>query len=122
MMASSSRMLRSSSATRMRALAMAPRKPDGEHAALAGRRACLHQAPVILGDAVNEGETEAAALGLRGKERLEEVREVAGGDAVPGVGHDDLQPVLVRPRGHPQLSTAWHGLHGVETEVPQGLP
>src|SRR2546423_15662210 len=85
MMPRSSRMLCSSSTTRTRASAMTARDPECEGAAAAGRRVHLDLAPVVLEDAVHQGQPETAAAGLRREERLEHVGGVAPPDAAAGI-------------------------------------
>src|SRR5439155_1904861 len=96
MMASSSRMLCSSSTTRTRMSGMRGRQ--GEREGAADARTALHVdlAAVVLHDAVHKGQAQPGAVGLGGEERLEDVAEIAGGDALPGVGHAHHQATAVR--------------------------
>src|SRR6266850_5275513 len=121
MMPSSSRMLCSSSTTSTRVSATDRREAEGEDAAGARRRLDMHFAAVLLHDPVNEGESDPAAVELRGEEGLEDVTEVVSRDALAGVAHAHLEPVTHHPRRHPQLAAVRHGLDGVEAQVPHGL-
>src|SRR5262245_53512892 len=108
-MARRSRMLFSSSTTRTRASLMpgtlprarvrprGPRAPAGvggqrqeKRGAQPGLAAHLHLAAVVLRDAVDRREAEPGAAGLRGEERLEDVREVGRRDPVAGVADPRL--------------------------------
>src|SRR5439155_1312291 len=93
MIASNSRMLRSSSTTRTRVSGMAIRQRHREHGPEAGRAADVHVAAVLLDEPVDEREAEPGAPGLGGEERLEDVGEVVGRDAVPAVRHRHFQLV-----------------------------
>src|SRR5206468_6452040 len=121
MMPSSSRMLCSSSTTSTRVSATDRGEAQGEDAAGARRRLQVDLAAVILHDAVDEGEAESAAVGLRREERLEDVWEVLARDALAGVGHADLQLAAHDGGRHPQLATVGHRLHGVETQIRDRL-
>jgi hypothetical protein len=80
---------------------------------------------VILHHAIDEGEADAAALGLGGEEGLEDVRKVVVRDAVPGVGDPELQRGGIAGRHdsptQTQLPALWHGLHGIDAEIPHRL-
>ena len=82
-------------------------------------------APVVLGHAIDEGEADAAALGLGGEERLEDVGEIGIGDAVTRVADPELEApgTLAGQKAspHAELAAVGHGLHGVDAEIPDGL-
>src|ERR671924_821392 len=122
MMASSSRMLCSSSTTSTRMSDIGRRQGDGEGAAHARAAVHVDVAAVVLHDAVYEREPEAAAAGLRREERLEDVAQVAGGDALTGVGHAQDQAAAGDCHRHLELAAVGHRLHGVEAEIPDDLP
>src|SRR5260370_1187874 len=122
MIARRSRMLRSSSATRTRVSGIARGQGDRERRAEAGRAAHVDVATVLLHDPVHEREPEAGALRLGGEEGLEQVREVAGGDAAAGVAHAELQePARRRGGADAQLAALGHGVDRVEAEGPDDL-
>src|SRR5919198_2818499 len=121
MMPRSSRMLCSSSTTSTRVSATDRGEAQDEDAAGARRRLQMHLAAVILHDAVDEGQAESTAVGLRREERLEDVWEVLPRDALAGVGHAHLEASAHDGGRHPQLAAVGHRLHGVEAKVPDGL-
>src|SRR5262245_43591564 len=121
MMPSSSRMLCSSSTTRTRVSAMDPREAQGEDAAGAERRFHVDVAAVVLHDPIDEGQTDAGAVGLRGEERLEDVSEVFLRDAFAGVRDTHLEASADGLGRNPQFSAVRHRLHGVEAEIPDRL-
>src|SRR2546423_14628465 len=121
MMPRSSRMLCSSSTTRTRASAMTARDPECEGAAAAGRRVHLDLAPVVLEDAVHQGQPETAAAGLRREERLENVGDVAPGDGVGGILEPHEQMSIDDGGRHTEVGGIRHGLHGIEAEVAHWL-
>src|SRR5438105_6582112 len=85
MIASSSRMLRSSSTTRTRVSGIAGGQRHRERGPEAQRAPHVHLAAVLLDDAVDEREAEPGAPGLGGEERLEDVGEVVRCDPVSAV-------------------------------------
>src|SRR5437870_2141645 len=87
MIASNSRMLRSSSTTRTRVSGIAGGQRDRERGPEARRAAHVDLAAVLLHDPVDEREAEPGTPGFGGEERLEDVGEVVRRDAVPAVGH-----------------------------------
>src|SRR5215468_7789709 len=86
MMPSSSRMLCSSSTTRTRVSATDVWEPQREDASGACRRVHGDVAAVVLHDPVHERQTDPTAVGLRGEERLKDVREILLADPLTGVG------------------------------------
>src|SRR5438132_1999885 len=121
MMARSSRMLRSSSTTSTRVSGMAW-QGKGERRAQARRAAHVDVTAVLLHDAVDQREPESGSLRFGGEEGLEDVREVARGDALAGIAHGDLERVPTNRRGDPELAALGHRLDGVQAEIPQNLP
>src|SRR6266567_1269827 len=129
-----SRMLFSSSTMRTRALAMTEpmlhravcgRKRQEEGRSDPGLAPDLDLTVVVLHDAVDEGEPDAAALLLGGEERLEDLGQVALDDAVPRIADPQLHSCRVapgqEPAAHPQLAALRHGLYGIDAEIPDGL-
>src|SRR5882724_7137291 len=122
MIARSSRMLRSSSTTSTRVSGTAGGKREGERRAEVRRAVHVDLASVLLDDAMDEGEPETGALRLGGEEGLEDVGEVAGADALPGVAHRDLERITPYGGGHAQLASLRHCLDRIQAEIPQDLP
>src|SRR5262245_12874143 len=122
MIASSSRMLRSSSTTSTRVSGMTGGQGKGERRTEARRALDVDLAAVLLDDAVDQRESESGAFGFRGEEGLEEVREIGCGDALTVVAHRDLQPIATDRGADPQLAALRHRLDRVQAEVPQDLP
>src|SRR3989442_7783665 len=123
MIASSSRMLRSSSTTRTRVSGIAGGQRDRERGPEARRAAHVDLAAVLLHDPVDEREAEPGAPGLGGEERLEDLREAVPCDPVPAVGHPHLQLLArCRRRAHAQLASLRHRLHRAHTEASEQLP
>src|SRR5213078_1418955 len=123
MIASNSRMLRSSSTTRTRVSGIAGGQRDRERGPEARRAPHVHLPAVLLDDPVDEREAEPGAPGLGGEERFEDVGEVLRRDAVPGVGDPHLQLAAGdRRRPDAQLTPLGHGFDRVAAEVPQHLP
>src|SRR5512132_4063654 len=102
-MARSSRMLRSSSATRMRASGMVTWQAEREDGADPAGGADVHRPPVVLDDPVHEGEPQAASTRLGGEERLEDVLQILGGDAAARVRDLETEPLVCRARRDAQL-------------------
>src|SRR5690349_6781271 len=138
-MASSSRMLFSSSTTRTRASFMsssfrticssAPgavrrREDEDECGALSHATAHLDRAAVLLDDAIDQGEANAAPFRLGGEERLEDVGEISFRDALAAVADRDLQPTRALaqvPGADPELPAVGHRLDRVQAEIPDRL-
>jgi hypothetical protein len=79
---------------------------------------------MLLDDPIDERKADAAALRLGGEERFEDMGKITVGDALARVRDRDLEPASAlakRSRSHPEFSPIGHGLHRVETEVPDGL-
>src|ERR671931_2218968 len=114
MMASSSRMLCSSSTTRTRVSATDRGEAEGEDAAGACRRLHVDLAAVVLHDSVDEGQPEPAAVGLRREERLEDVRKVLTRNALAGVADTHLETAARDSGRDPQLAPGGHRLDGIQ--------
>src|SRR5262245_7825489 len=86
----------------------------------------LDLAAVVLHDTIDEGEPDAAPLSLRGKEGLEDVGQVALGDAMARIADPQLErrrpTTWEKSAAQPQLAALRHSLHGVDAEVPDRLP
>src|SRR5256885_14446914 len=121
MMASSSRMLCSSSTTSTRMSGMRG-QGEGEDGADAGAALDVDLAAVVLHDPVHEGEAEPGTGGLGRVEGLEDVREVVAADALAGVGHPEEQPAAAGGHRHPRLPPAGHRPPRVEAEIPDDPP
>src|SRR3989475_5563117 len=120
MIASNSRMLRSSSTTRTRVSGIAGGQRDRERGPEARRAAHVDLAAVLLHDPVDEREAEPGAPGLGGEERLEDGGAVVRRDAVPAVGYPHLQLLaLARPRSEPPLASPWQPFPRVLEKVPE---
>src|SRR3989304_2781282 len=78
--------------------------------------------PVLLGDLARDGQSEPRPARLRGEERLEEMRRIAGVDPAPCVLHADLGPLAIEPRGDEDPSALRRGLDPVLDEVQHGPP
>ncbi len=80
-------------------------------------------AAVQLDDLLREREPEAGAARLAGDEELEEVRQLLGRDAGPGVGDVDAQlsPSSARARADREAAAARHRLDGVRHQGQQHL-
>src|SRR5512134_2272752 len=122
MIASRSRMLCSSSTTSTRASGMSGRKRDGEGAADARPALHVDLAPVILDDPMHESQAEAAAARLGGEERLEDLAEIGGRDALAGVVHAQNEATGEDRHRDPKLAALGHRLDRIEAQVPDGLP
>src|SRR5207249_8378458 len=122
MIARSSRMLRSSSTMSTRVSGMAGRQGKGKGRAQARRAADVDVPPVLLDDAVDEGEPEPGPLRLGREEGLEHVGDVARGDALAGVADRDLERVAPNGDGDAKLTALRHRLDRVQAEIPQNLP
>src|SRR5713101_4473945 len=120
-MSSSSRMLRSSSTTRTRALGMARGQMEGELGAQSAFASDRDFAAVLLGDSVREREPEASALMARGEERFEDVGQILGENSLAAVRHRQLDHTGVKTAVDPQLPARGHGAKRIDAEVPQGL-
>src|SRR5712692_7884264 len=109
-----------------RARAVGGGQGQGECGALADAAADLDEAAVLFQHAVDQGQADAAALGLRGEERLEDVLHVRLWDAAAAVRDPDLEAAAAGPQrvlgAHPHVAAVGHGLDGVQAEVPDGLP
>src|SRR5438552_18866249 len=111
-------MLRSALTTRARRAGMAGGKVQRDRRAEAWRAAHVDLAAVLLDDPVDERESEPGPLRLRGEERLEDVGQVVGPDALAVVGDRNLQPV-----DHDLGADAEHDayrlrLEGVQSTIP----
>src|SRR6185503_10065867 len=122
MIASRSRMLCSSSTTSTRISGIANREGESEGAAGAGPALDVDVAAMVLHDPVNEGEADAGSARLGGEEGFEDRAEIGGRDALAGVVHPDHEPPGHGRHRHLQLTALRHRLHGVEAEIPDGLP
>src|SRR5438093_6361177 len=122
MMARNSRMLFSSSTTRMRTSGISGGKCDGDGGSLAAEAADVDVTAVLLHDPMNQCQPDAAALGLRREEGLEDVRQVGGADAGTRVRDRDFQVADPTIRPNPQLAPVGHRLDRVEAEIPEHLP
>src|SRR5216683_6652443 len=89
-MSSSSRMLGSSSTTRTRALGMTHRQANDELGPEAVLTSHRDLAAVLVDDAVDEREPEPRGIVARRRERLEDVGELVGPNAVASVREADL--------------------------------
>src|SRR6266542_168427 len=121
-MSSSSRMRGSSSTTRTRALGMTHRQAKdelGPEAVLASHR---DLAAVLVDDPLDEREPEPGGIVARRRERLEDVGELVGANAVAGIREADLARAVDGRARNPQLASRRHGGHRVEAEVPEHLP
>src|SRR5438105_6297560 len=116
MMASSSRMLCSSSTTSTRTLGMTG-QGEGEDRADAGAALDVDLTAVVLHDPVHEGQAEPGARGLGRVEGLEDVGEVVAADALAGVGDPQEQVAAGGGHRHPQLTAVGHRLQRVEAEI-----
>src|SRR5262249_12951166 len=77
-------------------------------------------APVALEDGMHHGQAEARPLaGRLGRvERIEDVAQVCGRDAHPGVADLEVHAIAVRaPRAQEEVAAVRHRLHGVRDEV-----
>src|SRR5512138_715765 len=100
------------------------REGEDECSAFANATAYLDGAAVLLDDPIDQRKADAAALRLGREERLEDVGKISVRDALARVRDRDLEPsstLAERSRSHPEFPAIGHGLHGVETEVPDGL-
>src|SRR6266542_787148 len=104
-MSRSSRMLGSSSTTRTRGLGMTHRQAKDE----LGPRVVLAShhdlAAMLVDDAVDERESEPGGIVARRRERLEDVGELVGANAVAGVREADLDHAVEGRACDPQLAS-----------------
>ena len=77
---------------------MVSRNAKREGTAAAGGRFDIDLAPVILQNAVNQGQAEATAARLGGEERFEDMADIVTSDPVAGV-FDLYHQVLLFDRG-----------------------
>src|SRR6185503_11501743 len=117
MMASSSRMLCSSSTTSTRMSGMGG-QGEGEDGADAGAALDVDLAAMVLHDPVYEGEPETGPGRLGRIEGLEDVPEIVAGDPLAGVGDPEEQAAAGHRHRNPQLAAVGHGLQRVEAEIP----
>ncbi len=98
------------------------RQVHGEPGAPAGLGFHVDPAPVLLHDAVGDGEPQPRALVLGGEKRVEGVGQGLGVHAGPGVLHRHPHPVVPRP-GHPDpdLPALGGHLQGVDRQVQEEL-
>src|SRR5512132_2090007 len=121
MMPSSSRMLCSSSTTRTRVSGIGGRKVDGERGPGPAHAVDFDLAAMLLHDPVDEREADAAAVALRGEERLEDVADIVEGDPFAGIADGELQPPTMLGGTDAQLAAVGHRLRRVQAEIPDRL-
>src|SRR5262245_21321024 len=110
MIASSSRMLRSSSTTRTRVSDIASRQRQGERRPEPRRATNIDLTAVLLYDPVHERQPQPGPFRLCGEEGLEDVGDVRGGDPVAGVAHRHLEYRAPHGDRGAQLAAVGHGL------------
>src|SRR3989338_369136 len=99
------------------------REFDQERSALAGARAAVDGAAVLLDDAVADGQAQAGAPagGLGGEEGVVDLAQVLRGDADAGVADLDLDAAVVVAGADGELAALRHGVAGVDQQVQEDL-
>jgi len=93
---------------------------DGEPCCLLQSALDVELGSVILNDAVDPGEADSAAVRLGGKERLKDVPEVCGCDALAGVAQLQHEAAAGGGRRHRELAAPRHRLDRVEQRFHTG--
>src|SRR4051812_26590 len=77
----------------------------------------VHRPPVLMNDALDDGQPKPTSRGPRGEEGVEQAMTVLFGNAGPGVPDGDARPAAVGllrvVHRDVQLALATHGLHCV---------
>src|SRR5207302_1945808 len=81
-----------------------------------------HHAAVGVDEHLGHRQPQPDPLGLRRKQRLEDLLHVLGGDADSRIRHRDPDAVAARRRFDRQGASLWHRLRGVRDEVAQHRP